>query len=167
MPKKINMKVSGMGISLLDANEIPLPDQNYLYVHITGWRYSRSEQHLVVELSDKISKTGKAANMYLGTKDGEEIGLLMRNHAASVATVMADQRKAEKAAAEKADAERMTNMKGSYRIDSLTTRRTDKELDSEKLDDLAAGETIEVIGAEKNTAGSIRLKLADDKGWIS
>ena len=45
-PKRVSFKVGGMGVQLMDKDKLL---ESHLYVGIVGWRYSRSEKHLVIE----------------------------------------------------------------------------------------------------------------------
>ena len=156
-PKRVSFKVGGMGVQLMDKDKLL---ESHLYVGIVGWRYIRSERHFVIE----AGKSGGASEkqIFLGTTEGEAIGMLMRNHAKSVATALSTQRQDAK----EKEATELKKLEGPYRIESMTTLRAGPELDSEKLEDLAAGDIVNCVEAKKNSAGTVRLHL-EDKGWMS
>lgn len=68
------MKIGGMGIQLMDKDGKVL--ESHLYIGITGWRYSRSEQHLVIELGKQAESTGK--EIILGGPPLEPTGIFVR-----------------------------------------------------------------------------------------
>eukprot|EP01043_Picozoa_sp_COSAG02_P056151 COSAG02_NODE_6615_length_3456_cov_2.132559_3_plen_194_part_00 len=157
--KGIDMKVGGIGIQFMDKKGRDVQGESFLYVNVIGWKYSRGEQKLHIE----VGKTGGPIDkeVVIVTSEGEEIGLLMRDHAKSVAK----QLKQEKVKEKEAQAKMLAEAVGKYRIENPVTCREGSELDSEQTEALEPGTVIEVTEAVVNSKDTTRLKC--DAGWIS
>eukprot|EP01043_Picozoa_sp_COSAG02_P009783 COSAG02_NODE_336_length_24344_cov_63.239101_2_plen_808_part_00 len=153
------MKVGGIGIQFIDKKGRDIAGESFLYVNVVGWKYSRGEQKLHIE----VGKTGGPIDkeVTIITSEGEEIGLLMRDHAKSVAK----QLKQEKAEAKEAETKMLAEAVGKYRIENPVTCRAGPELDTEQSDGIEVGTIVDVTEAAMNNAGTIRLKC--DAGWFS
>lgn len=153
------MKVGGIGIQFMDKKGRDVPGESFLYVNVVGWKYSRGEKKLHIE----VGKTGGPIEkeICIVTAEGEEIGLLMRDHAKSVAK----QLKEEKAEAKKAEAKMLEEAAGTYRIENPVTCRAGVELDTEQTETLEPDVVVEVTEAAVNSRGTTRLKC--DQGWFS
>ena len=151
------MKVGGMNIQFMDKKGKDI--ESFLYVNVVGWKYSRSDKKLHIE----VGKTGGPIDreLVIGTPDGEAIGLLMRSHAKSVAKQLKEE-KEEKAAAQE---EVLKEAVGQYRIENPVTCREGAELDTESAGTMEAGDIVEVTEAAINTRGTTRLKC--ESGWFS
>ena len=116
------MKVGGMGIQFINKKGVNV--DSFLYTNVVGWKYSRSDETLHIELGQTKAE-GREANIEkeigIRTPDGEEIGLLMREHAQKVAKTIKLEKK-EKAAAEE---KRLKEAVGTYRIENPVTCRED------------------------------------------
>ena len=153
------MKVGGIGIQFMDKKGRDVPGESFLYVNVIGWKYSRGEQTLHIE----VGKTGGPIEKEVAivTADGEEIGLLMRDHAKSVAK----QLKQEKAQEKEAQVKMLAEAVGKYRIENPVTLREGSELDTEQTETLEPGAVVEVTEAVVNSRDTTRLKC--DAGWFS
>lgn len=153
------MKVGGIGIQFMDKKGKDVPGESFLYVNVVGWKYSRGEKKLHIE----VGKTGGPIDkeVVVITAEGEEIGLLMRDHAKSVAK----QLKEQKVEAKKAQAKMLEDAVGSYRIENPVTCRDGKELDSDQTETIEPGTVVEVTEAAVNSQGTTRLKC--EQGWFS
>lgn len=156
--KGIDMKVGGIGLQFMDKKGRDVPGESFLYVNMNRWKYSRGEKKLHIEVGTggPIEK-----KVVIVTEDGEEIGLLMRDHA----KIVAKQLKKEKAEAKKAEAKMLEQAVGKYRIEFLVTCRAGIELDTEQTDTLGPGTEVEVTVAAVNETGTTCLKC--DRGWFS
>ena len=143
------MKVGGIGIQFMDKKGRDVPGESFLYVNVIGWKYSRGEQKLHIE----VGKTGGPIEKEIAivTADGEEIGLLMRDHAKSVAK----QLKQEKAKEKEAQAKMLAEAVGKYRIENPVTCREGSELDTEQTETLEPGAVVEVTEAVVNSSDTI------------
>ena len=131
--------------------------ESLLYTSVVGWRYSRSDKQLHIEVgAGRVDR-----DLYMGTDDGEEIGMLMRDHA----VVVAKQLKAEKQQKAEAEARALEQSVGRYRIQSPVTCRDGAELDSHSAWTLQPGDIVEVTEATVNSRGVTRLRCAH--GWFS
>ena len=160
------MKVGGMGIQFINKKGVNV--DSFLYTNVVGWKYSRSDETLHIELG-QTKADGREANIEkeigIKTPDGEEIGLLMREHAQKVAKTIKLEKK-EKAAAEE---KRLQEAVGTYRIENPVTCREGAAFDSAQTVQLEIGDVIEVteaaIATQKEPDDTTRLKC--EKGWLS
>ena len=160
------MKVGGMGIQFINKKGVNV--DSFLYTNVVGWKYSRSDETLHIELGQTKAE-GREANIEkeigIRTPDGEEIGLLMREHAQKVAKTIKLEKK-EKAAAEE---KRLKEAVGTYRIENPVTCREGAAFDSAQTVQLEIGDVIEVteaaIATQKEPDDTTRLKC--EKGWLS
>ena len=150
------MKIGGMGVQFLNKKGVAV--ESLLYTSVVGWRYSRSDKQLRIDVGQG-SRVERALDM--GTDDGEEIGMLMRDHA----VVVAKQLKAEKQQKAEAEARALEQSVGRYRIQSPVTCRDGAELDSHSAWTLQPGDIVEVTEATVNSRGVTRLRCAH--GWFS
>ena len=156
----ITLKVGGMGVQLFKGGKNETLVESFLYVNIVGWRYSLQDEELAIEVGVPGGEIER--QVIVGTALGEEIGLLMRNHAKSVAKAKKIHDK-QMAADDEA---KLAKLCGSYRVENRCTMREGHELDTAEVDvALEAGDVIEVTDVKKSKNGTIRLRC--DNGWLS
>lgn len=160
--ENITMRVGGMGVQFFSCGKGKKETlvESFLYVNIVGWRYSLQDKELAIEVGVPGGEIER--QVVVGTPLGEEIGILMRNHAKSVAKA---KRLQDKELAE-ADEAKLSALIGQYKVENRCTMRAGAELDSAEIDTvLAIGDTIDVTAARRNSKGTVRLQC--QHGWLS